>query len=96
MIKHLNGLEISKKARKSECKVYVKSFQGAKTSCMKDYVKQEAHQTIFYYKLEQMTLVPIKLQKSLQKRLWTLQFNQRITKMTLVFLILFSEQITQN
>ena len=28
-----------KKAHKSECKVYVKSFPGAKTSCMKDFVE---------------------------------------------------------
>ena len=28
-----------KKAHKSECKVYVKSFPGAKTYCIKDYVK---------------------------------------------------------
>ena len=39
MIKHLNGWDMSKKVHKSECKVYVKSFPGAKTSCMKDYVK---------------------------------------------------------
>ena len=39
MIKHLNGWDMSKKVHKSECKVYVKSFAGAKTSCMKDYVK---------------------------------------------------------
>ena len=36
MIKHLNGWNMSKKAHKSECKIYVKQFPGAKTSCMKD------------------------------------------------------------
>ena len=30
MIKHLNGWDMSKKAHKSECKVYVKSFQVPK------------------------------------------------------------------
>ena len=39
MIKHLNCWEMSKKVHKSECKIYVKSFPGAKKSCMKDYVK---------------------------------------------------------
>ena len=39
MIKHLNGWDMSKKVHKSECKVYVKSFPGAKTFYMKDYVK---------------------------------------------------------
>ena len=52
MIKHLNGLEISKKARKSECKVYVKSFQGAKTSCMKDYVKLSLRSTPNHFLLQ--------------------------------------------
>ena len=77
MIKHLNGWDMSKKVHKSECKVYVKSFPGAKTSCIKDYVKSSLrkHQTILYYTLERMTLIPIKLQKSLQKRLLTLQLH---------------------
>ena len=39
MIKHLNGWDMSKEVHKSECKIYVKSFPGAKTSYMKDYVK---------------------------------------------------------
>ena len=30
---------MSKKVHISECKIYVKSFPGAKTSCTKDYVK---------------------------------------------------------
>ena len=45
MIKHLNGWDMSKKVHKSECKVYVKSFPGAKTSCMKDYVKPSLRST---------------------------------------------------
>ena len=36
---------MSKNAHKSECKVYVKSFPGAKTSCMKDYVKPSLRST---------------------------------------------------
>ena len=39
MIKHLDGWDMSKKVHKSECKVYLRSFPGAKRSCMKDNVK---------------------------------------------------------
>ena len=45
MIKHLNGWDMSKNVRKSERKIYVKSFAGAKTSCMKDYVKPSLRST---------------------------------------------------
>ena len=45
MIKHLSGWDMSKKAHKSGCKLYVKSFPGAKTSCMKDYVKPSLRST---------------------------------------------------
>ena len=38
MVKHINGWEISKRLQ-SDCKVYVKQFSGAKTKCMKDYMK---------------------------------------------------------
>ena len=36
---------MAKKVHKSECKIYVKSFQGTKTSCMKDYVKPSLRST---------------------------------------------------
>ena len=45
MIKHLNGWDMSKKVQKSECSVYVKSFPGAKTSCMRDYMKTSLRST---------------------------------------------------
>ena len=38
MVKHVNGWEISRKLQ-GNCKVYVKHFCGAKTKCMKDYIK---------------------------------------------------------
>ena len=38
MVKHINGWEISKRLQ-SDCKVYVKQFSGARTKCMKGYVK---------------------------------------------------------
>ena len=38
MVKHLNGYEISRKLP-SKCKVYVRYLPGAKTRCMKDYLK---------------------------------------------------------
>ena len=45
MIKHLNGWDIPKKVHKSESKIYVKPFPGAKTCCMKDYVKPSLRST---------------------------------------------------
>ena len=38
MVKQLNGWEMSKKLN-ANCKVFVKTFSGAKTTCMNDYVK---------------------------------------------------------
>ena len=38
MVKHINGWKISKRLQ-SDCKVYVKQFSGARTKCMKDYMK---------------------------------------------------------
>ena len=38
MLKHINGWEISKRLE-SDCKVHVKHFSGARTKCMKDYLK---------------------------------------------------------
>ena len=45
MIKHLNGWDRCKNVHKSEYKIYPKSFPVAKTSCMKDYVKQSLRNT---------------------------------------------------
>ena len=38
MIKHTNGWELTKKL-KPECKAFVKTFAGATTQCMADYMK---------------------------------------------------------
>ena len=38
MLNPLNGWEMSKKLN-ATCKVFLKTFSGAKTACMKDYVK---------------------------------------------------------
>ena len=35
MVKHLNGWEVSKKLN-ANCKVFVKTFSGTKTTCMRD------------------------------------------------------------
>ena len=37
IVKHVGGYELSRKVE--NCKVYVKSFSGAKVMCMEDYVK---------------------------------------------------------
>ena len=42
MIKHLNGWELSKKLN-ANCKVFVKTFSGAKTTGMNDYIKPPGH-----------------------------------------------------
>ena len=39
MIKHLNRWELSQKKKNPGCKIYVKDFAGAKTTCMKDYMQ---------------------------------------------------------
>ena len=51
MIKHMNSWDMSKKVHKSECKVYVKSFPGVKTSCMKDYLKPSLKTTPSHFVL---------------------------------------------
>ena len=38
MVKYINGWEISKHLE-SHCKLYVKQFSGARSNCMKDYIK---------------------------------------------------------
>ena len=38
MVKHINGWEMEKKVN-TDCKVFVKSFSGATTQCMVDYMK---------------------------------------------------------
>ena len=48
MIKHVNGWEISRKLE-GNCKVYVKHFSGAKTKCMKDYIKHSQRENSDHY-----------------------------------------------
>ena len=38
MVKHVEGWKVTKSI-KTDMKVYVRSFLGAKVKCMKDYVK---------------------------------------------------------
>ena len=42
--KHVRGYELSRKVE--NCKVYVKSFSGAKVICMDDYVKPTLRETL--------------------------------------------------
>ena len=48
MVKHINGWEISKCVQ-SDCKVYVKQFSGARTKCMKDYIKPSLPENPDYF-----------------------------------------------
>ena len=43
MVKHSNRLEVSKRLQ-SDCKVYVIQFSGARTKCIKDYVKPSSRE----------------------------------------------------
>ena len=43
MIKCLNRWEMSKKVNDPGCKIYVKHFAEANTTCMKDYMGQADH-----------------------------------------------------
>ena len=45
MVKYLNGWEMSKKLN-ANCKVLVKTFSGAKTACMHDYVKPSVRNSL--------------------------------------------------
>ena len=64
MVKHLNGWEISKKLNKN-CKVFVKTFSGAKTACAHNYVNPSvrAVRIISSFTLVQITCGPINHQK---------------------------------
>ena len=48
MVKHLNGWEMSKKLN-ANCKVFVKTFSGAKTTCMHDYVKPSVRNSLDHF-----------------------------------------------
>ena len=49
MVKHLNGWEMSKKLN-ANCKMFIKIFSGAKTTCMNDYVKSRSFHLVRWYK----------------------------------------------
>ena len=54
MTKSLNGYEMAKKKKKNtDCKIYVKSFSGATTADMEDYMKPSVRksQIILFYTL---------------------------------------------
>ena len=48
MVKHLNGWKMSKKLN-ANCKVLVKTFSGAKTTCMNDYVKPSVRSSLDHF-----------------------------------------------
>ena len=50
MVKHLNTFEISRKSP-SKCKIYVCNFPGAKTRCMKDYLKPSLLENLDHFVL---------------------------------------------
>ena len=48
MVKQLNGWEMSKKLN-ANCKVFVKTFSGAKRTCMHDYVKPSVRNSLDHF-----------------------------------------------
>ena len=48
MSKHFNGWKMSRKLQ-GNCKVNVKHFSGAKTKCMKDYIKPSQRENSDHY-----------------------------------------------
>ena len=48
MIKHLNGWEMSKRIN-SKCKIFVKTFSGATTTCMEDYIKPSLRMSLDHF-----------------------------------------------
>ena len=54
VIKQVNGWKISRKLQ-GNCKVYVKHFSGAKTKCMKDYIKPSQRENSDHYILRVRT-----------------------------------------
>ena len=77
MMKHLNVWDMFKKVYKSECKIYIKSFSGGKTSCMEDYVKPSLRSKTNHLILHigKNDLNPNKTSEVIAKRLLTLQLH---------------------
>ena len=53
VIKHVNGYDIARKLDK--CKVFVKSFSGAKVRCLKDHVKPSLRKNMDHFALHMGT-----------------------------------------
>ena len=48
MVKHINGWEISKRLE-SDYKLYVKQFSGARTKCVKGYMKPSLRENLDHF-----------------------------------------------
>ena len=86
-----------KKVHRSESKIYLKSFLGAKISRLQDFMKLLLRSTPNHFLSHVGTndLNSNKPSEVLQKTSLTLQLHERITNMTLVGLILSLEEITR-
>ena len=49
VIKHVNGYDMARKL--AECKVFVKSFSGAKVRCLKDHTKPSLRENPYHFVL---------------------------------------------
>ena len=91
MVKHLNGWEISKKLNKN-CKVFVKTFSGAKTACTHNYVNPSVRSSpnhfIFHIGTNDLSSnkSPEEIARSITDLALTLQHQSRTKSMMLAYL----------
>ena len=91
MVKHLNGWEISKKLNKN-CKVFVKTFSGAKTACTHNYVNPSVRSSpnhfIFHVGTNDLSSnkSPEEIARSITDLALTLQHQSRTKSMMLAYL----------
>ena len=100
MVKHLNGWEISKKLNKN-CKVFVKTFSGAKTACTHNYVNPSVRSSpnhfIFHVGTNDLSSnkSPEEIARSITDLALTLQHQSRTKSMMLAYLTSLFEQTTK-
>ena len=86
MVKHLNGWEMSKKLN-ANCKEFVKTFSGATTTCINDYVKPSVRSSPDHFMLH------VELE---EKRCEVNSFLRKSCKGKNYYLIDYSTRIKRN
>ena len=100
MVKYLNGWEISKNFNKN-CKVFVKTFSGAKTACTHNYVNPSVRSSPnhFIFHVGTNDLSPNKSTEEIARSIidlaLTLQHQSRTKRMMLAYVTSLFEQTTK-